>query len=142
MGQNSVSFQFEVNNETYEVGDFAEVLPEDVNSKPYICKVISIFSIEKKFSSLKAAHVRWFARGENTIFGDIADPKEVFALYDCEDYELNRFMRKIEIQFIGTPENWKDLGGTSDSIVTPSTFIGGSDNIFWYRKSYHPDTAR
>ena len=132
----------EVNKETYNVGDFAEILPEDTDSKPYFCKVISISSRQKKFSIEKAAHVRWFARGENTIFGDLADPKEVFAIYDCEDVELYRFMRKIQIQFIPIAENWKDQGGTSDSIVTPSTHIGAGDNIFWFRKSYHPDTAR
>ena len=91
---------------------------------------------------MRGAHVRWFARGENTIFGDYADPKEVFALYDCEDLELHRFMRKLQIQYIPTADNWKDQGGTSDSLVTPSNFIGAEDNIFWYRKSYHPDTAR
>ena len=91
---------------------------------------------------MRVAHVRWFARGENTIFGDYADPKEVFALYDCEDLELHRFMRKLQIQYIPTADNWKDQGGTSDSLVTPSNFIGAEDNIFWYRKSYHPDTAR
>ena len=62
----------EVNKETYQIGDFAEVIPEDSNSKPYICKIISLFKIQKKFSCIKAAHVRWFERGENTIFGDIA----------------------------------------------------------------------
>ena len=61
----------EVNKETYNVGDFAEILPEDTDSKPYFCKVISISSRQKKFSIEKAAHVRWFARGENTIFGDL-----------------------------------------------------------------------
>ena len=92
---------------------------------------------------MKAAHVRWFARGENTIFGDYADPKEVFALYECEDLELHRFMKKIEIQYVDTPEDWKYQGGTAESIVTPSTFIGAeADNIFWYRKSYQPETAR
>ena len=122
------------------------MLPEDSSSKPYICKVISIFSIEKKLrfggDPVRAAHVRWFARGENTIFGDYADPKEVFALYDCEDLELHRFMRKLQIQYIPTADNWKDQGGTSDSLVTPSNFIGAEDNIFWYRKSYQPETAR
>ena len=62
----------EINKETYQIGDFAEVIPEDSNSKPYICKIIALFQIKQKSSVIKAAHVRWFARGENTIFGDIA----------------------------------------------------------------------
>ena len=132
----------EINKETYQIGDFAEVIPEDSNSKPYICKIINLFQIKKRSSVIKAAHVRWFARGENTIFGDIADPKEVFAIHDCEDVELHRFMRLIQIQYQGIPENWSQLGGTSDSIVTPTTHIGGIDGIYWYRKLYHPDTAR
>ena len=132
----------EINKETYQIGDFAEVIPEDSNSKPYICKIIALFQIKQKSSVIKAAHVRWFARGENTIFGDIADPKEVFAIHDCEDVQLHRFMRLIQIQYQGIPENWSQLGGTSDSIVTPTTHIGGIDGIYWYRKLYHPDTAR
>ena len=51
-------------------------------------------------------------------------------------------MRLIQIQYQGIPENWSQLGGTSDSIVTPTTHIGGIDGIYWYRKLYHPDTAR
>ena len=39
--------------------------PEDSDSPSYICKIIAIIN-EKK---VKVAHVRWFARGENTIFG-------------------------------------------------------------------------
>ena len=128
----------EINDESYNIGDFAEVYPEDSNSKPYIAKIIAII----KEKNVKAAHVRWFARGENTIFGDIADPKEVFAIYDCEDVELYRFMRILHIQYSPIPENWSNLGGTTDSIVTPSTHIGGEDGIFWYRKLYNPDTAR
>ena len=65
----------EINKETYQIGDFAEVIPEDSNSKPYICKIIALFQIKQRSSVIKAAHVRWFARGENTIFGDIAGNK-------------------------------------------------------------------
>ena len=72
----------------------------------------------------------------------VTDPKEVFAIHDCEDVQLHRFMRLIQIQYQGIPENWSQLGGTSDSIVTPTTHIGGIDGIYWYRKLYHPDTAR
>ena len=72
----------DINQETYQIGDFAEVIPEDSNSKPYICKIIALFQIKQKSSVIKAAHVRWFARGENTIFGDIAGNKPKIFLFE------------------------------------------------------------
>jgi hypothetical protein len=127
----------QVNEDSYSIGDFAEIFPEDSDSPCYICKIIAIIN-EKK---LKVAHVRWFARGENPIFGDMADPKEVFAVYDCEDIELYRFIKPLHIQYSPVPDNWSSLGGTPESIVTPTTHIGGQDQILWYRKLYDPDTA-
>ena len=71
----------------------------------------------------------------------MADPKEVFAVYDCEDVELDRFIRPLHIQYSPIPDNWSSLGGTSESIITPTTHIGGHEQILWYRKLYDPDTA-
>ena len=71
----------------------------------------------------------------------MADPKEVFAVYDCEDIELYRFIKPLHIQYSPVPDNWSSLGGTTESIVTPTTHIGGQDQILWYRKLYDPDTA-
>ena len=82
-----------------------DFFPEDSESPPYICKIIAM----KKEEKFKVAHVRWFARGENTIFGDLADPKEVFAVYDCEDVELFRFIRPLHIQHSPVEKNWSTL---------------------------------
>ena len=64
---------------------FPSYFAEDSESPSYICKIIAII----KEKSTKVAHVRWLERGENTIFGDLADPKEVFAVYDCEYSDLS-----------------------------------------------------
>ena len=71
----------------------------------------------------------------------MADPKEVFAVYDCEDVELYRFIRPLHIQYSPIPNNWSSLGGTPESIITPTTHIGGHEQILWYRKLYDSYTA-
>ena len=65
--QGEVSYyrRAQINDESYRIGDFAEVYPEDSESPSYICKIIAII----KEKSTKAAHVRWLERGKNTIFG-------------------------------------------------------------------------
>ena len=65
----------------------------------------------------------------------------MFAVHDCEDIEIYRFIKPLHIQYSPVPENWSILGGTPESIVTPTTHIGGQEQILWYRKLYQPDTA-
>ena len=72
----------------------------------------------------------------------VADPKELFVVHDCEDIECHDFIKKVNIEYWQVPENWATLGGTPESIVTPTTYIGNQGGIFWYRLMYDPQTAR
>ena len=88
-----------INGVNYEIGDHAEVVPVDEDCTPFYCKIISLslLKLDKKRTE-KIAHVRWFDLGENTVLGDTADPKELFAVYNCEDTALEDFIRPIFIQ--------------------------------------------
>ena len=96
-----------VNGTEYKLNDFALVHPPDEDITPYVCKILSIHTTKK----YKIAHVRWFALGEDTVLGKVADSKELFALHDCEDIELNDMIRLVQVEFIKIPDNWSQLGG-------------------------------
>ena len=66
------------------------------------------------------AHVRWFAIGHDTVLGNVADPKELFVVYDCEDIELHDIIKKLNIEYCPVPPTWAMLGGTPESLVTPT----------------------
>ena len=60
----------EINGNTYQIGDYAQVFPQDLSSSPYFCKILSLF-IDKRSKS-KIAHVRWFALSHDTVLGNVA----------------------------------------------------------------------
>jgi hypothetical protein len=66
----------EVNGETLEVGDFILVRPDDQNTTYFVCRIIYF----AQDGSEKISHVQTYCRGNDTLLGETADPKELFAL--------------------------------------------------------------
>ena len=130
-----------IKGKKYDRNDHAQLVPIDPMASAQFCKILSLYQDKNK---RKAAHVRWFALGQDTVLGNVADPKELFAVYDCEDVLLEDFIRKVDIQYtpISSAEEWQMAGGTRDSIITPTTHIGNQKDLYWYRHMYDPDLAR
>jgi hypothetical protein len=128
----------EIGNEVYEIGNFVQICSIDPSAPPYIGKILSLFTDGHD----KIGHVRWFTLGEHTILGSVADPKELFAGRACEDFQLFNVLRKLDIQYWDVSDDWAMLGGTPESIVTPTTELGGSKGSYWYRHLYDPKAAR
>ena len=131
-----------INGKVVSVGDCVLVRPDDIRTPLFVFKIVSLFQLVKNESSLegKLAHVQKFCRGSDTILGETSDPKELFALNSCETIQLFEVEDKATVAYWRGPANFKDLGNTDLSIVTPSAELGA--NQFWYRMSYESSCAR
>ena len=89
----------------------------------------------------KMAHVSWFARGSETILGDVADEREVFRLTFCSEEKLSNISAQASVRYWPQREDWRDLGG-SKSVKPEPPIDEASAHSYWYRMSYNPDCAR
>ena len=127
----------EVNGEVLESGDFAFVRPDDQKTPYFICRIIYF----EHDGSEKIAHIQTYCRGGDTLLGETADPKEVFALIDCESVPCYEIMRKIDVWYWQGPHNWKNVGGSKRSTYTPSDEIE-DQSTYWFRRMYNPALGR
>ena len=126
-----------IDEEEYEIGDYGMTIGSDTGPN-LIVQIISIYKERNK----KCAHVRFFVGGPETILGEIADPKELFALKHCETIPLYFLLRKVQVEYHAIPKNWNLLGGDPDSIPTPTTNRAGESGIYWYRHLYIYEKGR
>ena len=129
--------QVKIDEEEYEIGDYGMTIGSDTGPN-LIVQIISIYKERNK----KCAHVRFFVGGPETILGEIADPKELFALKHCETIPLYFLLRKVQVEYHAIPKNWNLLGGDPDSIPTPTTNRAGESGIYWYRHLYIYEKGR
>ena len=127
----------DVNNERLEVGDFILVRPDDQNTTNFICRIINFESD----GSEKITHVQTYCRGTDTLLGETADPKELFAMIDCESIPCYEIIRKVDVWYWPGPKKWKLAGGSKQSTYTPSDEL--NDNFcYWFRLMYNPALGR
>ena len=127
----------EVNTELLEVGDFILVRPDDQNTTNFICRIIYF----EHDGSEKIAHVQTYARGNDTLLGETADPKELFAMIDCESIPCYEIIRKLDVWYWPGPKKWKDVGGLKISCYTPSDELN-QNFCYWFRQMYNPALGR
>ena len=127
----------EVNNEKLESGDFILVRPDDQNTTNFVCRIIYF----EHDGSEKIAHVQTYCRGADTLLGETADPKELFAMIDCESIPCYEIIRKLDVWYWPGPTKWKLAGGSKTSTYTPSDEL--NDNFcYWFRLMYNPALGR
>ena len=127
----------EINNEKLQTGDFILVRPDDQETTNFICRVIYF----EHDGTEKIAHVQTFCRGTDTLLGETADPKEIFAMIDCEAIPCYEIIRKLDVWFWPGPNKWKTVGGSKISTYTPSDEL--NDNFcYWFRLMYNPALGR
>ena len=127
----------EVNGEILQAGNFILVRPDDTNTEYYICRIIYF----EQDGSEKSAHVQTYCRGADTLLGETSDPKEMFALIDCESVPCYDIVRKIDMWYWPGPRNWSRVGGSKISTYTPSDEINDS-STFWFRLAYNSALGR
>ncbi|KAJ8981448.1 hypothetical protein NQ317_000123 [Molorchus minor] len=76
-------------------------------------------------------HAHLFCRGTETILGEIADPRELFVVDDCDDYPVGCIIKKAVVEFKKNPENWTDLGGENCLPVE----LEDNENIYFFFKN-------
>ena len=116
--------------------------PNDATSSRPICQILSITKNQQ--NGQRNAHVRWFVYGHETILGEIADPNELFAMKDCENIPLHILMTNVMVEHFQVPDNWNMLGGSEESIQTPTTHRSrsGENDFYWFRSLYLPEQGR
>ena len=127
----------EVNDDTLEIGDFIVVRPDDQNTTNFVCRIIYF----EQDGSEKIAHVQTYCRGNDTLLGETADPKELFALIDCESIPCYEIIRKLDVWYWPGPKKWKQIGGSKLSTYTPSDEIN-DPFCYWFRLVYNPALGR
>ena len=127
----------EVNGEKLEAGDFILVRPDDQETTNFICRIVFF----EHDGSEKITHVQTFCRGTDTLLGETADPKEIFAMIDCESIPCYEIIRKLDVWYWPGPNKWKSVGGSKISTYTPSDEL--NDNFcYWFRLMYNPALGR
>ena len=88
----------------------------------------------------EVAHVQRLVRSEDTILGGTGDNREYFLLAQCEDVELSRGMKVLDIKQVTVSDiaEWRSQGGTRGAALNQD--VGGADG-FW-RQKYQPEFGR
>ena len=128
MCYNSAVLQVEANMEvSISCGDFLLVKPdreEDQSVAHYPCQVVHLVEKQEK----KMGHVRWMARGKDTVLGNTADPWELFLTRECEDILLTDVSKVLNVHHrpVEDVAQWKSQGGTEEAITIPGVSTMGS----------------
>ena len=61
----------------------------------YVCKILYLFESNHG----PVGHVVHYCRGGHTVLGEVADPKEIFAILDCEDIQLMEVLKKVNVTY-------------------------------------------
>ncbi|KAF9107387.1 hypothetical protein BGX27_008769 [Mortierella sp. AM989] len=81
-----------------EIGDCVYVRND--SEEPWIAKILYFFELGRCMHY----HIRYFARGSETILMETAGAREIFLLDNCGDAELYTVMGKCPVTFIGDRE--------------------------------------
>ncbi|XP_066253971.1 DNA (cytosine-5)-methyltransferase PliMCI-like [Euwallacea similis] len=118
-----------------KVGDFV-TLKSEVPSEPlWVAKVIHMYD---KSPQRFLFHGLLFCRGSDTILSGTADPRELFLVNNCEDLPLGSLIRKANVEYIKTPDNWSELGGTAN----PIPHLEDDGENFYFCKRYESELSR
>ncbi|XP_063841265.1 LOW QUALITY PROTEIN: DNA (cytosine-5)-methyltransferase PliMCI-like [Scylla paramamosain] len=127
-----------INEEEYFVNDCVMVEPDDPQTPVYIARINHMW---EDGMGKKHFHADWFCRGTDTVLGETADPLELFLINDCEDTLIDAIMKKVTVQYVGPPPNWKILGGIPERDEDyPVNEKDGT--IYWYKMMYTPEFGR
>ena len=117
--------------QTYRVGDFVLMPPIVAGTAFQIGQILSL----KVDDSSMIAHIRFFCYGSETILGELADEKELFATNHCEDVEMAVVIRKLAVQFKSLPlesPRKHSIKNDGDQLQCD----------FWFQMRYQADCAR
>ena len=110
----------------------------DVNT--YVRRLEHLYEKDDR-DKTKMAHVSWFAKGSETILGDVADEREVFRLVYCSEEKLSDVVGRASVKYWPQHEDWRNLGGNKEVKMEPP-IDEANPNSYWYRMSYNPECAR
>ena len=125
------------------LGDTVLISPSDPSIPLYVATVSKLYDGRDG----PTVHVIWFSRGTDTMFGDAADPTQLFLIDDCEDQPLLSVYRKCTVEMLAEPrmEEWRQLGGsdpgkekTDDGITFWCSFWYDGATRFEYRQPLPP----
>nr|XP_023026505.1 DNA (cytosine-5)-methyltransferase 1-like [Leptinotarsa decemlineata] len=93
---------------TVKSGDCVMLRSENPNEPLCIVKIVYMYDmLPQKFMF----HGHLFCRATDSILGETADPRELFFVDDCDDLPLGSIVRKAEVEYRKTPDNWFLVGG-------------------------------
>ncbi|KAG0729876.1 DNA (cytosine-5)-methyltransferase 1 [Chionoecetes opilio] len=127
-----------INEEEYFANDCVMVEPDDSQTPVFIARINHMWEDGK---GKKHFHADWFCRGSDTVLGETADPLELFINNDCEDCLIDAIMKKVTVQYVEPPHNWKELGG----IPEPESDYPIRDHdgtAYWYKMMYQAECGR
>lgn len=96
-----------IGNEKIEINDCILVEPSSPTVPFHIYKVIFMWENE---NGTKQLHGNWFYRGDLTILGETANPRELFLSDYCDDIPLSCVTSKANVVYKKRSENWFELG--------------------------------
>ena len=71
-----VILEAEVDGDVLAPGDHILLEPDTEDTLPYVGTIMYMFNLK----DTPMAHIRWFARGTDTVLGGTGDPAELFLL--------------------------------------------------------------
>ena len=120
----------------YSMGDCVMIRPDIAGTACFIGRILYFYEEGNE----KIAHVHYFCHSSDTVLGELSDPKELFALDDCEDVQLFELRHKVNVSYWPVPEDWREQGGTEDAVMPPP--VADDQFSFWFRMKYEPRHAR
>ena len=114
-----------VREEQYTAGDCVAITSPLSGAPNYIARVKYFF----RNKEVTAAHVQFYAFGNQTALGNSADEKELFLLEECEDVEMTEIIAKVKVVSKPLAVNW-----------TAEEERG--NGVFWTRLKYDSRLAR
>jgi len=79
------------------------------------------------------AHFRWFHHGIDTAIGEMANPRELFLLTQCDDAQLDCIYRKINV----TCKRSNDFPDFQNGTGVMELGLADNANEFFYRFHYN-----
>ena len=133
----------QIGQELFRAGDAALFCCQDEatnEANTYVRRLEHLYERED-FDKTKMAHVSWFARGSETVLGDVADDREVFRLVRCSEERLSNLVGRASVSYWPQHEDWRNMGGREEDAREPP--VDEEDpNSYWYRMTYDPECAR
>ena len=135
--------EVQIGQERFRAGDAALFCCQDEatsEANTYVRRLEHLYERDD-LDKTKMAHVSWFARGSETVLGDVADEREVFRLIRCSEERLSNIVGRASVSYWPQHQDWRKLGGNKEDAREPPVDEEDPDS-YWYRMSYDPECAR